>query len=183
MSIVDDMERFLEERLDEFLKDHPYLELQILEDKLRDQEMGTLRLIQDLKREEKQHQGAILATAEEVQRWHGRVSKAKQAGRQDLMQAAQEREAALLRQGNQQWGQMELTRQRLQQTQTLFQQIQRRRQEVKAKIQAQKTTPQPEGSAGWYQPRPTPGADPLEDQFRQWEIEADLQDLKRRMGQ
>lgn len=72
MSIFDDMGRFLEERLDEFLKSNPHLELQVLEEKLKEQEMDTLRLIQELKREEKTQQDAILATAEEVKRWHER---------------------------------------------------------------------------------------------------------------
>lgn len=186
MSIFDDMGRFLEERLDEFLKSHPHLELQVLEDKLREQEMGTLRLIQELKNEEKAQQDAILATAEEVKRWHERLMKAQAAGRQDLAQGAQEREAVLLRQGNQQWGHMEMVKTRMTQTQALFQQIQARRKEVKIKMQEkQAAAPKAEASAtsaGWYNSPPKGVNDPLEERFRQWEVEDELNNLKQNMG-
>lgn len=185
MSIFDDMGRFLEERLDEFLKSHPHLELQILEEKLREQEMDTLRLIRELKNEEKAAQDSILATAEEVKRWHERIMKAQKAGRQDLAQAAQEREAQLLRQGNQQWAHMDMVKTRMTQTQALLQQIQTRRKEVQVKVQAQKaTTPQPKtpSSKGWYQSPPRGVSDPLEEKFRQWEVEDDLENLKRNIG-
>ncbi len=187
MSIFDDMGRFLEERLDEFLKSHPHLELQVLEEKLREQEMDTLKLIQELKNEEKAQQDAILVTAEEVKRWHERIMKAQAAGRQDLAEAAQDREAALLRQGNQQWGHMEMVKTRMTQTQALFQQIQARRKEVKVKIQDNRTaTPQPKTSSSsskaWYQSPPKGVSDPLEDKFRQWEVEDDLNNLKQNMG-
>lgn len=186
MSIFDDMGRFLEERLDEFLKSHPHLELQVLEDKLREQEMDTLRLIQDLKNEEKAQQDAILVTAEEVKRWHERVMKAQSAGRKDLVQAAQEREAVLLRQGNQQWGHMEMVKTRMTQTQALFQQIQARRKEVKVKMQERRAAaPQANTSTpktGWYQSPPRGVSDPLEEKFKQWEVEDDLNNLKQNMG-
>lgn len=185
MSIFDDMGRFLEERLDEFLKSHPDLELQILEDKLREQEMDTLRLVRELKNEEKAAQDSILATAEDVKRWHERIMKAQKAGRQDLVQAAQEREAQLLRQGNQQWAHMEMVKTRMTQTQALLQQLQNRRQEVKAKMQARQTTqapPKTPSAQGWYQAPPRGVSDPLEEKFRQWEVEDDLNNLKRSMG-
>lgn len=189
MTIFDDMGRFLEERLDEFLKAHPQLELQVLDDKLREQEKETLRLILDLKTEEKKQQDAILATAHDVQRWHERISKAKQAGRQDLVKAAQEREATLLRQGNQQWAHMEVVKQRMQQSQVFCQQIQARRQEVQAKLkerQSQPSSPPPSqssaGAQGWYQSKPSSEPDSLEATFQQWEIESELDDLKRSMG-
>ena len=194
MSIFDDMGRFLEERLDEFLKSHPHLELQVLEEKLKEQEMDTLRLIQELKQEEKNQQDAILETAEEVKRWHERVMKAQKAGRNDLMQAAQEREAQLLRQGNQQWGHMEMVKTRMRQTQELFQQIQTRRQEVKDQINIRKTqakanktstsTSSSSSSQAWASSTAPPRgiSDPLEERFRQWEIEDDLENLKRNVG-
>ena len=189
MTIFDDLGRFLEERLDEFLKAHPYLELQVLDDKLREQELETLRLIKSLKVEEKQQQDSILTTAHEIQRWHERITKAKQAGRHDLAKAAQEREAALLRQGNQQWGHMEVVKQRIQQSKVFCQQIQVRRQEVQTKLKEQpaqataKSSPQSSpGAQGWYQSQPPSPSDPLEATFQQWEIEAELDELKRSLG-
>jgi uncharacterized protein (TIGR04376 family) len=103
MGVFEDMSRFLEERLDEFLKTHPGLELQVLEDQLREQEEEVQKTLRQLATEEQKAQQDILKTAEEVQRWHERIAKADQAKRPDLAEAAQEREAAFLRQGNQQW--------------------------------------------------------------------------------
>lgn len=191
MGLFDDLSRFLEMRLEEFLKQHPQLELQALEEKLRDQEDETLRLMTNLRQQQQQQEADILETAQEIQRWHIRTEKAQAAGRQDLAQAAQEREAALLRQGNQRWGQMEMLKARLEQTETLLQKIQIRRQEV----QAQAAQAQAEGATraaqepaptwdtkGWYQSGFAPEPDPLEEQFQQWEMDEELDQLKRNMG-
>lgn len=190
MSVFEDVSRFLEKQLEEFLQAHPHLELQVLADNLREQEVKTTKLLADLEAEEKHQQDAILATANEIKRWHERITKAEQAGRQDLAAAAKEREAALLSQGNQQWGQMEVTKARLQQTQTLLEKIQVRQQEVKEKIRQAPRTPQPSSSTaskrdpanGWYQKVSLSDPDPLEEQFKNWERDAELEELKRNMG-
>ena len=187
MSIFDDVSRFLESRLDEFLKAHPHLELQALEEQLRGQEEDAIRLLGDLKRREQQIEASILETAQDIQRWHSRIEKAKAANRPDLAKPAEEREAALLRQGNHLWGQMKGVKNRLEQTRTLRQQIHAKRQEVKAKIaaaQASAPTPSTASTSGWNQspfsttPKPI---DPLEETFQRWETEAELEDLKRQM--
>jgi uncharacterized protein (TIGR04376 family) len=134
MGVFEDFSTFLETRLEEFLRNNPHLELQALEEQLREQEQEAIKLLGDLRLREKRLQDEILATAQDVQRWHVRVEKAKAAQRMDLAQPAEEREAALLRQGNQLWGQMEMVKQRIQQTIDLQRQIQARRQEVKAKV-------------------------------------------------
>jgi uncharacterized protein (TIGR04376 family) len=134
MSVFEDFSNFLEARLEEFLRNNPDLELQALAEKLREQEEETVRLLGELRRRERQLQDEILATAQEVQRWHIRIEKAKTAGRTDLVTPAEEREAALLRQGNQLWGQMEAVKDRIKQSIDLNQQIQRKRQEVTAKV-------------------------------------------------
>lgn len=190
MALFDDLSSFLEARLEEFLRQHPELELQALEDKLREQEEDTSRLLQDLRRQQKQVEAEILKTAQEIKRWHGRIEKARAAKRQDLAQAAQEREAALLRQGNQQWGQMEMVKRRIQQTQVFLRQIQTRRQEVEQQAaqgpaaartaQAQARTAA--GTSGWYHSGFASSPDPLEEQFQHWEVEEELEQLKRRMG-
>lgn len=184
MSLFNDMSRFLEERLEEYLRAHPQLELQVLDDKLRDQAADTAKLLTQLQTEEQQQQNAILETANEIQRWHQRIKKAKQAGRADLATAAEEREAALLRQGNQQWGQLEIIKERITQTQELHQKIQVRQQEVRAKIRQtpKQSKTKAAQSTGWYT-APTPqGADPLEEKFQRWEMDDELEQLKRKMG-
>ena len=191
MGLFDDLNRFLENRLEEFLRNNPHLELQALEEQLREQEEDALRLIADLKQQEKKLQDEILAIAQDIQRWHERVAKANTHGRQDLAQAAQEREAALLRQGNQRWGQMEGVKQRITQAQELIRQIQTRRQEVRAKakeVEAARASTQAQQKAetfGWNQSSSHSihsGPDPLEDQFRRWELQEELDQMKRNMG-
>lgn len=191
MGLFEDLNRFLENRLDEFLRNNPHLELQALEEQLGEQEKDTLRLIIDLQSQEKGLENEILTIAQDIQRWHGRVEKAKANGRQDLAQAAQEREATLLHQGNQVWGKMQGVKQRLAQTKELQRQIQTRRAEVKAKakeVAANRTNSQsksPPQTSGWNQnPQRnfSSGNDPLEEQFTRWETEAELEEMKRKMG-
>jgi len=137
MGLFDDINQFLEERLDEFLRDNPHLELQALEEQLREQEQDTIKLVAKLQLEEKSLQDQILAIANDIQTWHGRIGKAEKANRKDLAEAAREREAELLRQGNQIWGQMEGVKQRTTKAQELIEQIKQKRQELKKSAQAQ----------------------------------------------
>ncbi len=195
MSLFDDLSRFLETRLDEFLRANPHLELRALEDQLRGQEEDALRLLGNLKRREKELQSNILETAQDIQQWHQRIEKAKAANREDLVGPAQEREAALLRKGNHLWGQMKSVKERITQTTELRQRVSTKRQEVKTKIAqaaatqqaAQKTAQTASdtdwGTAGWNQTTysASQSFDPLDETFRQWEAEEDLNELKRKM--
>ena len=190
MGLFDDLSRFLENRLEEFLRNNPHLELQALLEQLREQEEDSLKLIADLQLQQKQSQDEILSTAQEIQRWHIRVQKAKAAGREDLARPAQEREAALLRQGNQLWGQMEGLKERIKQSQELLAKIQQRRQEVQAKIvEAQKAsakdkTQQRLETDTWQNPVSSYSSsfDDLEDKFRRWETQDELEQIKRNLG-
>lgn len=192
MGLFEDLSAFLETRLEEFLRNNPHLELQALEENLREQEEEAVRLLADLRLREKKLQDEILETAQEIQRWHVRIEKAKNAQRWDLVKPAEEREAALLRQGNQLWGQMDMVKQRIQQTLELQKQIQQRKQEVRTKVAeaeaARAASYRSESSwqtSGWNQSY-TPGfsnpSDPLEQSFRRWEMEAELEELKRQMN-
>ncbi len=195
MGVFEDLSRFLETRLEEFLKNNPHLELQALDEQLREQEAETLRLLASFRMREKQLQDEILATAQEVQRWHFRIEKAKKAGRIDLVQPAEAREAVLLRQGNQLWGQMKSVEERIHHATTLMQQIQKRRQEVKVKLaeaEAARTATQAQQwqTSGWNQasnysfsnPSSARSGDPLEDTFHRWEMDEELDAMKRTMG-
>lgn len=190
MGLFDDFNRFLESRLEEFLRNNPHLELEALLDQLREQEEDTLKLISQLQLQEKRSQDDILATAQEIQKWHIRVEKAKTAGRQDLAQAAQEREAALLREGNQRWGQMQGIKERINQAKELIKKIQQRRQEVQTKAadvaQTARTSDRVQDrfeTSGWNQTRNfSNGADDLEAAFRRWETHDELEQMKREMG-
>lgn len=185
MGLFDDLSRFLEDRLEEFLRNNPHLELEALLEQLRQQEEDTLKLIADLKLQEKRSQDQILSTAQEIQRWHIRVQKAQNAGRPDLAAAAQAREAALLREGNQRWGQMQGLKERITQSQELLRKIQARRQEVQAKAtEAQTARAQSQQhfkTDGWWNSTSnyTTGFDDLEEKFRRWETEDELEQMKR----
>lgn len=200
MGVFEDLSRFLETRLEEFLKKNPHLELQALDEQLREQEAETLRLIASFQVREKQLKDEILATAQEVQRWHERIQKAKAAGRADLATAAEAREAALLRQGNQLWGQMKGVQERITQSKDLARQTQQRRQELKEKLKqaeaaraAERATSRAKSAeaAAWSQQPSSPSFsstasssafDPLEQSFQDWETETELEQMKRNMN-
>lgn len=190
VGLFDDFSRFLESRLEEFLRNNPHLELEALVEQLREQEEDTLRLIADLQVQEKRSQDDILSTAQEIQRWHIRVEKAKTAGRLDLADAAQQQEATLLREGNQRWGQMQGLKERIKQAKELLQRIQQRRQEVQAKAaetQANRANYQASQrleTAGWNQSRTSSSSrlDDLEAAFQRWETQDELEQMKRNMG-
>jgi uncharacterized protein (TIGR04376 family) len=182
MGLFDDFSQFFETRLDEFLKSNPHLELEAILDQLREQERDTLKLIRTL---ETQLESQILNLAQEIKNWHGRIEKAKAASRHDLAQAAQEREAALLRQGNQVWGQMEGTKQRISQAQILLSQIQPKIKEVQAQAQQARSAQSANNwdTIGWNQGSTPPpynkATDPLESEFQRWELDEELNRIKR----
>lgn len=189
MGLLDDISRFLETRLEEFIRNNPQIELQILEDKLHQQEAEIAKLIITSKQEEKNFQDKILEIAEEIRVWHDRTVKAESFDRRDLANLAKEREAALLRQGNQIWAQMELVKKRAIDSQALQVQIQERRKEVQAKIaeaaktaKAQSPSSTPLNWDNLYTPPFRDPNDKLEETFRRWEMDEEIERLKRNMG-
>jgi uncharacterized protein (TIGR04376 family) len=194
MKLLTELAAFLEQRLEEFLKAHPDIELSLLEEELRQQEMETRRSIVDLQAQQQRLEAEILSTAQEIKLWYERTGKAKAAGREDLAQGAQARQDVLLQQGNQQWAERQLVRTRLQQAQTLLQQVLTRRHEVQQAQQAQKRaqsssqstqpqSPQSQQSQASGQPQShATSEDDLEAKFRRWELEDELETLKRSMG-
>jgi uncharacterized protein (TIGR04376 family) len=185
MSLFDDLSQFLETRLEEFLQNNPHLELQALQEQLREQERDTMKLIIALQGEQKRQETQLLELAQDIQTWHSRIAQAEAAKRLDLAKGAQEREAALLRQGNLVWGQMEGTKTRLMEAQKLLKQIQVRQQEVKTQVaQAPVANPLNEDTIGWNQNTPNPYSranDPLDAEFEQWDLEKELERLKREL--
>ncbi len=191
MGIFEDFSQFLDARLEEYIRNNPHIELQALDDKLQQQEIEIERLLAEFRTKEKQSQDRILELAEDIKRWHQRVQRATEAGRTDLAEQAREREAALLKEGNQVWAQMELAKERLAQTQKLQAQVKERRREVRRKIDAlPRDKPRPEPQAAtrkrfdWDTLRPPTSStdDELEREFQRWETEDELERLKRKMG-
>jgi uncharacterized protein (TIGR04376 family) len=190
MTLLEDMKRFLESQIDDFLSKNPHLELQVIEEQLAQQETDTLQLILDLKFQEKQVEQEILNTAQDIKNWYDRVQKATAANRTDLATAAQDRVNALLPQGNQLWGKMQGLKERKAKAQELLQNIKSRRTEVKAKSAAAQaartqaatnTSSSSWGSVNSYT-SDSNFADPLDAQFRRWEADEELENLKRNLG-
>ena len=190
MGLLEDMKQFLESQIDDFLSKNPHLELQVIEQQLAQQETDTVELIVSLQSQAKQTEREILNTAQEIKNWYDRVQKATAAGRSDLATAAQDRVNALLPQGNQLWGKMQGFKERTAKAQELLQTIKQRRIEVKAKsAAAQAARTQAETSSNtssWGSVNSYTGtsdfADPLDAQFRRWEADEELENLKRNLS-
>jgi uncharacterized protein (TIGR04376 family) len=190
MGLIEDMKRFLESQIDDFLSKNPHLELQVISEQLAQQEADTVQVIVDLQTQEKQTEQEILNTAQEIKNWYDRVQKATAAGRSDLSTGAQDRVNALLPQGNQLWGKMQGLKERKAKAQELLQTIKTRRTEVKAKAaatQAARTqTAATTNTSNWGSVNNYTSdsnfADPLDAQFRRWEADEELENLKRNLG-
>jgi uncharacterized protein (TIGR04376 family) len=191
MGLIEDMKRFLESQIDDFLSKNPHLELQVIGEQLAQQETDTVQLIVDLRSQEKQTEQEILNTAQEIKNWYDRVQKATAAGRSDLATAAQERVNALLPHGNQLWGKMQGLKERTTKAQELLQTIKTRRTEVKAKAAAAEAARTQAAAAAssntsWGSVNSYTSnsnfADPLEAQFRRWEADEELENLKRNLS-
>ncbi len=189
MGLLEDMKRFLESQIDDFMAKNPHLELQVIEEQLAQQESDTFQLIVDLQTQEKKVEQEILNTAQEIKNWYDRVQKAAAAGRSDLATAAQERVNSLLPQGNQLWGKMQGLKERAAKAQELLQTIKTRRVEVKvkataaqaARAQAAATSSTSSwGSVNSYTSSSN-SADPLDAQFLRWEADEELENLKRNL--
>ena len=188
MGLFDDLSKFLEVRLEEFLKDNPHLEYQAILEQLREQEQDTLKLITNLDKEKIRLETEILSVAKDIQTWHERIKKAKASGRLDLASAAQEREAMLLRRGNQLWGQMNGTKKHRIQAQELLKKIQIRKEELKvsaAQAKSEKQQSAPQETVGWHSGsrnrQYNRALDPLEAEFQKLELDKELEHLKRNL--
>jgi uncharacterized protein (TIGR04376 family) len=188
MGLFDDMKRFLETQLDDFMSKNPHLQIQVLEEQLQQQEADTSLLLVELRQQEKQIQSEVLTTAQEIKNWHERVAKAKAAGKQDLATAAQERMDSLLRQGNQLWGKMQGVKERTAQGTKLLADIKLRRQELQKKAVEATAATNSSSNSTWQQPVTPLGStrmdasDPLDAQFLRWEAEEELNSLKKNLG-
>ena len=197
MSIFDNINQFVEQQLEDFLRKHPHLELSALEEQLKEQERDTKNLITEFQFKEKKLQQEIIAIADKIKTWHARVDMAEAAGRPDLAEAAKEREAALLRQGNQVWGKMEGVKKRIPQAEDLLKQIQQRLKVVKAKYAEVKTASTNNDkysdryTKGWHQgvndsysySNYNSDLDPLEAKFQELEVDEELQKIKNNLNQ
>ena len=106
-SWIDNLERSLEERLEQFLRSNPsqdqLLREQHLQDRQRD--LHNRRGQQQLQARELRRQ--LLTLAEQVQAWTQRGEKARRAGALELAQRADQHVVALMQQGRELWEEFE----------------------------------------------------------------------------
>ena len=104
---LDNLERGLEERLEQFLRSNPsqdqLLREQHLQDRQRD--LHNRRGQQQLQARELRRQ--LLALAEQVQAWTTRGKKAQKAGALELAQRADQHVVGLMKQGHKLWEEFE----------------------------------------------------------------------------
>ena len=150
------------------LFDNPNLELRSLLKQLQIQEQHTQRLIANLQRQEESLQNQIIAIARDVQIWNTRIKDAKAAQRIESDRTAVDKEAALRREGDRLWRQMEETKKRLMEAQKLLVKIYHKRQQVLAKAD----------NFPGYQT----GSNNVEQEFQRLEIDSELEQLKRNLG-
>jgi len=176
MGVWEDLSQFLEGRLEEFLDNNPRLKLRVLLENVRQQEEEASDRLRSTQADLERQQEEIVAVARDVQKWQGRIEQARTSGREDLATAARERSDELLRKGNQLWGQMTVLKQQLAQTQSLYDRIREKRRELEALIASQQgEAAEPRRSA-----TASGSSDDLERRFQQWELEQELERLRRR---
>ncbi|MFS8859559.1 TIGR04376 family protein [Synechococcus sp. B60.1] len=187
MKFIEDIIRFLETRLEEFLRAHPEIELQALDEQLRQQEADTLRLLQESRAQKQALSEALSELGEEIKTWHFRIEKAERANRPDLAEGARRREAELLEKGSRVFGQGKALEEKIQQLEALLPQIAQRRQEVKTKLQEVKAAQAQK--AGEPDPQFNRWGslfeeDKLEEEFRRLEmrlaVDKELDDMKKK---
>ena len=104
---LDNLERSLEERLEQFLRSNPsqdqLLQEQHLQDRQRD--LHNRRGQQQLQARELRRQ--LLTLAEQVQAWTKRGEKARGAGALELAQRADQHVVGLMQQGRELWNEFE----------------------------------------------------------------------------
>ncbi len=188
MGLFEDFSNFLESRLEEFLASNPQLELQSLTQELKEQHQDTTKTINRLQLEEQRVEGEILQTAKDVQTWHRRIDKAKTAGRLDLAEEAEARVNNLLSQGNLLWQQMQQIKQNLSKSKELLISIEDKQKEVALKIAQLQASQTSTNSSSYsqtgsqtYSQSSNYEYDPLEDKFQQWELQQELDEMKRNL--
>ena len=179
MCLFEDFSNFLESRLDEFLKSNPQLNLSFLQQEVKQQKKDTILLIKNLNSQQKILETKIINLGQEVSTWHSRIEKARQAGRIDLAEGAEKRQASLLQEGNLTWKEMETVKQKNIEAKKLLINLEEKEREINLKVEQLKKTEQKSSSFNYSKTGYSSKVDnDLEAKFQQWEIEAELENLK-----
>jgi len=182
MNFFEDFTKFLESRLDEFLQSNPQLNLTIIAQELKQEKLDNQKLILKNESDLKNIENKIFTIGKDIQVWHNRIEKAQQAGRLDLAQEAENREKSLLAEGALLWRKMEEIKEEITIKKELLASIHIKEKEINQKIEDLKKS---EYNQNNYSPNEqvrssnnTNYYDDLEDKFKQWEIELELEKMK-----
>ena len=102
----DDLEARLNQQLESFLQANPAQQIRLEQQEARDRQvqLGQQRLA--LQQQAQQQRQALLQLAAEIRQWQGRITKARQAGANDLATKAEAHLNGLMLQGRQRWQQL-----------------------------------------------------------------------------
>jgi uncharacterized protein (TIGR04376 family) len=182
MGLFEDFTNFLESRLDEFLQSNPELNLTILEQEVKQQKKDTIKLINSLDSQQKILENKIVSLGKEISIWYSRINKAKTAGRLDLAQAAEQKQDSLLQEGNIVWQKMEDVKQKSAEAKRLLITLEEKEREINLKMEQVKKANQNYSSSHSFDHRYTYSAnDDLEAKFQEWEVEQELQKMKKNL--
>ena len=178
MGLFDGVSKFLESRLDDFLKMNPQLNLSFLEQEIKQQREDTKGLIAQLESQEKNLQGKVISLGKEVGLWNDRIAKAKQGGRDDLAIAAEKKQASLLQEGNATWQKMQEIKKQIQETKKLLLNLTEKQKEIQLKKQELNQSKNKSYGSNYESNSAKPKKDDLEKKFQQWELEQELRKMK-----
>lgn len=182
MNFLEEFGQFLESKLEDFLKSNPQLNLSIIAQELKLEKEDTKKLILKEQMNLKTIESKILNLSKDIQVWHGRIEKAQQAQRLDLAQEAENRERELLTQGALLWRQMEETKQKITQYQEVLKSLEIKEKEVKEKIDKLNSQNNTNFNYQNYSYNANNNRyDDLEAKFQQWEIDQQLEQLKKNL--
>ena len=157
----DELEARLNQQLESFLQANPAQQTRLEQQEARErqQQLGSQRL--NLQQQAQQQRQALLALANEIRQWQGRISKARQAGAAELAGKAEAHVEGLMLQGRQRWQQLAELGARFAQVEAELEQLQATQRQAAAAAQ-------PDGG--------------LEHDWAAFEAEQELSDLRRRQG-
>ncbi len=102
-----ELEGFLEEKFDEFLKDNPYQDLLLKKDEHRNRYNFLIIKRKEIQASSEIKRNELIEIAENLKNWIARCKRAKQAGETDLAHQAEKHIEKLMAKGKQLWSELD----------------------------------------------------------------------------
>lgn len=181
MGIFDDFLNFLESSIDEFLQKNPELNLSLLAQEIKQEKRDTLQLISQLEAQEKQVESQILATADDIKKWADREEKARNLQRYDLAEEAADVKNKLLEKGRYLWDEMTKLREKIAENKKKLISLEDRERDVNLNLEKLRRKNAGQGEGYCDRKYEDKSYYDLEQKFRNWEIEMELEEMKKKM--